>query len=310
MRFENFYNELIGCRNIDDVFKYFINTTIDSITYWDYFVNWDRVFNNISNIEVDLNTLNYLIGKKEIEKEFKLLITKYPSIIDTIPILLATREKNFNVLISYINFKIENKSFKFNSNVLNESIIEDICFFAKNTGILKLLENKKIKSIPDYVLGIEVGLDSNGRKNRHGKTMQEIVESYLKTICIKHNYSFINQANSNKILLRTGKELQLSLKSRVFDFAVWKDKNKLVLIETNYYGGGGTKLKATAGEYISLQKQISLDPNIIFIWITDGLGWHSTITPLRQAFNEIDYTINIRMILNGLLENIISKNIE
>lgn len=310
MRFHSFYFELIGCKNSEEVFNYFLKTITDSITYWDYFVNWEKVFKNISDIELDLNTLNYLIGKENIEIEFKNLLTKQPSLITTIPILLAVRDKNFKILTNYVNYTLEHKAFSFNSYDLNQSVIDAACVFAKNTGILNLLENKKLKSIPDYVLGIEVGLDSNGRKNRHGDTMQEIVENYIKAICIKHNCSYINQANSKKLHKNVGKDLSASIKDRVFDFAVWKDPNKLVLIETNFYGGVGTKLKATAGEYRNLQQLISNNPGVSFIWITDGLGWPSTTTPLKQAFDDIDYTINIKMILSGLLEKIILENIK
>lgn len=309
MKYQGFYFELIGCKNSEEVFNYFLKTITDSITYWDYFVNWEKVFKNISDIELDLNTLNYLIGKENIETEFKSLLTKQPSLIKTIPILLAVRDKNFKILTNYVNYTLEHKAFSFDSNDLNQSVIDAACVFAKNTGILNLLENKKLKSIPDYVLGIEVGLDSNGRKNRHGDTMQEIVENYIKAICIKHNFSYINQANSKKLRKDVGKDLSASIKDRIFDFAVWKDPYKLVLIETNFYGGSGTKLKATAGEYRTLQQLISNNPGVSFIWITDGLGWLSTLTPLKQAFDEIDYTINITMILSGLLEKIILESV-
>lgn len=251
-----------------------------------------------------------MIGKENIEDEFKKLLASQPSLIKVIPILLATREKNFRILTNYVDYQLEQKTFFFNNDQLSDSRIEDAYIFAKNTGIIKMLENKKIKSIPDYVIGVEVGLDSNGRKNRHGSIMQHIVENYIKKICINNHLQYMSQANSKKILNKSNIEISPSIKDRIFDFVIWKDNKKAVLLETNYYGGGGTKLKSTAGEYRTLQNLISSDNTLSFIWITDGLGWKTTQNPFAQAFEEIEHTINIKMILKGILERIIIENIK
>ena len=62
--------------------------------------------------------------------------------------------------------------------------------------------------------------------------------------------------------------------------------------EVNFYGGGGSKLKATAGEYKDLQKLLRV-PNTKFVWITDGEGWHTTREPLRSAYENLDYLWNL-----------------
>ena len=49
----------------------------------------------------------------------------------------------------------------------------------RETGLFELLENHIINNLYDYVLGVEVGLDSNGRKNRGGHLMEELVEEYI-----------------------------------------------------------------------------------------------------------------------------------
>ena len=40
----------------------------------------------------------------------------------------------------------------------------------KKSGLLKIFKDKTVKNIVDYTIGIEVGLDSNGRKNRGGNS--------------------------------------------------------------------------------------------------------------------------------------------
>ena len=50
----------------------------------------------------------------------------------------------------------------------------------KHTGLFDMLQNHIISNLYDYVTGVEVGLGSNGRKNRGGHQMENLVESYLK----------------------------------------------------------------------------------------------------------------------------------
>ena len=96
--------------------------------------------------------------------------------------------------------------------------------------------------------------------------------------------------------------------SRRYDFAVHNGQS-LYLIETNFYGGGGSKLKATAGEYKALQDYLRKSGHT-FIWITDGLGWKTTIRPLEEAFNHIDFVLNLAFVESGVLEHIIKENIK
>ncbi len=50
----------------------------------------------------------------------------------------------------------------------------------KETGLFDLLSNRIVKDLVDYVLGVEVGLDSNGRKNRGGHLMENLVGKYIQ----------------------------------------------------------------------------------------------------------------------------------
>ena len=112
--------------------------------------------------------------------------------------------------------------------------------------------------------------------------------------------------NASEIKRSWGIDVQVDKSSRRFDFAVRKEQS-LYIIETNFYGGGGSKLKATAGEYKSLFDFLSAQ-SIKFIWITDGLGWKTTLRPLEEAFNHIEYTLNLKMVASGLFEEIIKKD--
>ena len=292
----------VDCSNEDEVFDYLMSTLKDTITKWDYFVNWAKVFGNLRDIEIDLNIINYLIGKQNIEDEFKALLEKHYSIVRPIPILIACRENKFNILASYDrnSFKYETYDFGKPATIEKSKVIE----FAKSTGFLELLQNKRIKNIVDYVIGVEVGLDSNGRKNRGGKSMETIVEFFIKDICQRKSLDYIKEASSRNVAKRWGLKLKVDKSSRRVDFAV-NNKDHLFLVETNFYGGGGSKLKSTAGEYKSMFDFWKSDGHD-FIWITDGCGWHTTRLPLQETFNYTDYVLNLDMVSKDILEDIVT----
>ncbi|MEB3181384.1 MAG: type II restriction endonuclease [Nostocaceae cyanobacterium] len=313
MKFQTIFQTHLNCANESEIFQHFQSTLTDSINLWNYFVDWQKVLRNFSQIEINLNTLNYLVGKDNIEQEFRQLLQQYPQIINAIPILIASHTSSFQILTDYPNDSLSYKNFNFttkklkNRTSLTEADIDDIVEFVKNTGILDLFKNKTIKSIPDYVLGIEVGLDSNGRKNRGGKTMETIVESLISKICQENNFLFMSQATSQKIQAAWNINVQVDKSSRRFDFAI-NNQTSLYLVEANFYGGGGSKLKATAGEYKTLFDFISRQGHK-FIWITDGLGWKTTLRPLEETFQHIDYTLNLNMAGSGLLAELIKENL-
>jgi type II restriction enzyme len=299
MNYSNHFDNRIGCQDSQAVLDYFYRTLKKTITRWDYFVNWAKVFGNVGNIEKELNLLNYLIGKDNIEQEFLELIKEYPSIIKLIPILVACREKHFEILTNFENGIFTYDFFQIDTKTDPKSVL----VFAQSIGFLELLKSKRIKSVVDYVIGVEVGLDSNGRKNRGGTSMESIIEFFVKDVCQKNRLQYMPQADAKKIRQNWGLTLNVDKSERKIDFAV-KKQNKLILIETNFYGGGGSKLKATAGEYKSMFDFWKSSGND-FIWITDGKGWETTKRPLEETFNHINYILNLDMVSKGLLEDII-----
>ena len=299
----------MGFTDNKDVFNHLISTLKKSNTTWDYFVNWAKVFGGIKSVEVDLNILNYLIGKDDFDAEMRFLLGKHPAVAKVIPILLACRDNNFDILIDFTKGKLRFESFVFfDKATLSKSDIEKILTFMKSSGLAELFTGKKIKNVIDYVTGIEVGLDSNGRKNRGGTTMERIIEVFLNGLCGKHKYRCLKEATAKKIKDVFGVTVPVDRSSRRYDFVIHNGK-RLFLIETNFYGGGGSKLKATAGEYKALQDYLR-DSGHTFIWITDGLGWKTTLRPLEEAFNYIDFVLNLTLVEDGVLEYIIKENIK
>jgi type II restriction enzyme len=308
MKYSSLFSDIINCHNSEQVFDYLLNNLKESILKWDYFVNWEKVNCNFRDVEISLNLLNYLIGKDDIEAEAKLLLKEYPKLVYIVPALIACRNKSFKILTEYKYGQFQYQDFIFEANQkVTDEMINKAIIFLKETGFLQQIESNKVKSLPDYFLGVEVGLDTNGRKNRSGKAMEDIIEYFIDSICKTHNFEYISQATASKIKEKFNKNLTVNKSSRKIDFAI-NTSNKLFLIETNFYGGGGSKLKSTAGEYSNISIQWQNDGHQ-FIWITDGRGWLTAKKPLHDAFNNIDYILNLNMIQLGILEALIlNKN--
>ncbi|GIW70448.1 MAG: type II restriction endonuclease MjaIII [Patescibacteria group bacterium] len=285
----------------DDLFQEITSSFKDKITQWDYFVNWKKVLQNIEPIEKELNLLNYLIGKQDLRQETVNLLLKYPETIKAIPLLLAIREKSLEVLIDTRDFIY--RKFDFSKTSYSKEEIESFADFILKSGLGELLQDRKIKNLVDYATGIEVGLDSNGRKNRGGKMMEILVEEFVRDICRELQIEYMPQANAEKIKQKWNIEVNVDKSSRIIDFAINKN-GKLYFIEVNFYGGGGSKLKSTATEYIRMNEFWN-NQGIQFIWITDGSGWKSTLKPLREYFDKADYLLNLEMLRNGVLKKIL-----
>ncbi len=310
MKYSYMVQNRIGCSNPDEVFKYLIDNMKETIRSWDFFVAWEKVMNKVGSVEVVLNILNYLVGKENIVEEFKMLLSKYPEIAEILPVLLALREKSIKVLEPLENNVFNYKEYVFQKKKkYNSDEIESLAEFAEKTGLLAMFKQKNIKSVVDYVIGVEVGLDTNARKNRSGTAMEMITELFVKKICSSKNYSYLTQATSHKIKRELGYFVSVDKSERSFDFAI-DNGHKLYLIETNYYGGGGSKLKSVAGEFTTLFNFLKEEtPEHGFIWITDGKGWETTKKSLRESFDKVDYILNLDMVQKGILEDIISQGL-
>jgi len=213
-------------------------------------------------------------------------------------VLLAVRESKLEI------FDKQERTTELFDFTSGNSIPDKYYEFLEKSGLAKLFKKDGVKNLVDYVMGVEVGLDSNGRKNRGGTLMEEIVEQFIKEFCAKHGLEYLAQARSRAILSKWGVMVQVDKSERSFDFAIFNPKNKKIkLFEANFYNGGGSKLKAVCGEFKSLFDELKAQ-DIDFIWITDGLGWHTTKRPLEETYNHNEYVFNLQMLEDGALEKL------
>ena len=270
-----------------------------SIADFDYYIDFNKVYNNVESIKIELNILNSLIGSKNIEADFENLIKKYPETLKCIPILLAVRE--------YEIFAGENgdvKLYTFNKQI---NSIEDYKLFMKKTGLFELLSNHIINNLYDYVTGVETGLDSNGRKNRGGHQMEDLVESYIQKAGFKRDVNYFKEMYVFEVARKWNIDLsavsnQGKMEKR-WDFVV-KTDNCIYLIETNFYGSGGSKLNETARSYKTIATEMKNVKGAKFVWFTDGAGWKSAARNLEETFDVLDDIYSINDMQNGIMEEV------
>ena len=288
----------------EDRLKQFLNTLSVTNRTPEYYVNWEKVNRETKKYELELNTLNYLIGKDNIYSEALHLFTKQPNLLKAIPSLIASRDKVLDILTIDEN---DNMSFdSLNFSKIDKNRIKDYVDFVKQSGLLDFLQQKANRSLVDYVYGVESGLDSNARKNRSGTTMEGILERHVAKISQEQKLEWKSQATAQFIKDKWGIKVPVDKSERRFDVAVYsREKHKVWLIETNYYGGGGSKLKAVAGEFTELsQFVITSDDDVEFVWVTDGQGWRTAHLPLAEAFSHITNVFNLEMLREGFLADL------
>lgn len=262
-----------------------------SINNYDYYVDFEKIYKNVESIKVELNIMNSLIGSKDIENDFRRLLEKYSEVLKCVPLLLAVRSTE-------IYAQDEDGAFNYDFINNNYSVDQYITFMRK-TGLFDLLANHIVNNLVDYALGVETGLDSNGRKNRGGHQMENLVESYIK----KTGVEYYKEMYLSEIEEKWGIDLSAisaeGTTTKRWDFVV-KTPSTIFVIETNFYTSGGSKLNETARSYKMIAEEARDIVGVEFIWITDGGGWRSARRNLEETFNVMDNLYNILDMEQGI----------
>lgn len=278
-------------------FNNWLSTFRESIANYTYYVDFDVVYKNFEDIKVELNILNSLVCSKNIEDDFEALLQRYPEVLKCIPILIAKREMDIYCMDT-------NGAFNYNFKKANYSI-EQYKYFMRETGLFELLSNRLINNLVDYVIGVEAGLNSNGRKNRGGHLMEDLVESFIQKAGFVKEVSYFKEMYLSDLENKTGLDLSaLSNEGKTakrFDYVIITEKC-VYACECNFYSSGGSKLNETARSYKTLALESKGIDGFKFVWFTDGLGWISARNNLRETFDVLDTIYNIKELEDGVLE--------
>ena len=268
-----------------------------NIANYGYYIDFDKVYRNVNDIKVELNILNSLIGSTNIEDDFKNIITKYPEILKCIPILLAVRANEIYAIDGDGEFLYDFKK--------ANSTSEQYVVFMRKTGLFDLLENHIINNLVDYVTGIETGLDSNGRKNRGGHLMEDLVESFIVKAGFVKGKTYFKEMYIHEITALWGIDLSAFSNSgkaeKRFDFVI-KTDTCIYGIETKFYASGGSKLNETARSYRQIAQEVAAIDGFEFVWFTDGSGWTSAKHNLEETFDVMEHIYSIDDLENGIIK--------
>lgn len=243
----------------------------------DFFCDFDKISQNVQEIKLSLCTLNSLIGAQDMRAAVEAIWRRDKSAFSVMDILIAVRSDGKKAVLNSLN-----------KCVILDSLFESVdgvMEFLENTGLKEIFQKQKIKNLVDYVFGIETGLDSNARKNRSGHVMENVIDILLTQNGIKHRKEIFS-SEWPKLTHELGSD------EKRFDFVV-ETKQKVYLIEVNFYSGGGSKLNEVARSYSDLAPKINSVAGFEFVWITDGIGWVSAKNKLEEAYYNIPKVYNL-----------------
>ena len=257
-------------------FNLFMSQLQETNQALDFFCDFDKISANVAEVEMSLNTLNYLIGKDDLAKGVAEIWQRDPKVFEVLGILIAVRDEGRKPVVD-----------KDGNVVLLKSYFEScskVVEFLQGTGLADIFQSRRIKNLVDYVFGIETGLDTNARKNRSGHIMENTVAKILED----NGVTFRQEVYSSEF-----PELSvLGTDEKRFDFYI-KTPAKKYLIEVNFYSGGGSKLNEVARAYTELAPKVNSVKGFEFVWITDGIGWKSARNKLEEAYNTIPSVYNL-----------------
>lgn len=278
-------------RNFSD----WLSTFRPSINGYGYYVDFEKVFANLESLKIEINMLNSLVGSRSIEEDFEHLVSKYPECLKAIPLLLAKREHD-------IYCQDAHGAFNYSFDKLSISV-KQYEYFMRETGLFDLLEKHIVSNLYDYATGVEVGLDSNGRKNRGGRQMEDLVESYLKPCAAEYYKEMYLHDIERRWDIDLSRISAHGTSTKRWDFVV-KTPQYVYVIETNFYASGGSKLNETARSYKMIAEEAHEIERFKFVWVTDGAGWRSAKGNLEETFNVMDDIYNIADLENGVFHKL------
>ena len=191
-------------------FKLFLSQLSETNSTLELLTDFKKVSENVNKISLKLCQLNHLLGREDLKNAIQEIWDENEKAFSVLGILVAVRDNK--VVLDSRNLPIG-----LNNYFLS---VDRIYEYIKKTGLDEIFTSRKITNLVDYVFGVEVGLDTNARKNRGGTVMEDTVGRALT----KAGINFRTQVNSSEFI-----EIEsLGEDLKRFDFVV-ETKNKTLL---------------------------------------------------------------------------------
>lgn len=296
------YQKTLGAQTEETVVeRFFASLAITNRTH-DFFVDWDKVRHNVQALSAEIALLGSLAGSAQPEANLRLLLRRYPEVARAIPILVAVRDLKFKVLEDVQSVQ-QYSDYDFSKLTLTQDDVEAIVRFCAKTGISSMLASTQ--ALRDYVLGVEVGTDTNARKNRSGTAMEDLISPVVDQLAREQKGLRVRkQKRFSELAQLDGIPAPRGLEDRRFDIVVLTDTRRFN-IEINFYAGGGSKPQEIVDSYINRHRELT-QAGWELIWATDGYGWKSGASQMRKAFRDMSYVLNIDFVRRGVLSAILT----
>ncbi|UWV94031.1 type II restriction endonuclease [Mycoplasmopsis cynos] len=289
--------------NNSDIVKIFVDSLLTTNRGYSFFVNWNNIKEATEN-SIELYAMDSLIKCNDFKTKFYELLDKLPEVITTFPLLFAlSKAERDKLKRGKMELEIADhikgvcEKFKFDiekrKKRLDDDEKEQYYNFFVNMGLKNLFDSIIEKSVTDYVIGVLVGLDSNGRKNRSGTAFEDLCEKVISPICSENEITLLIQKQF-KVLEEYGIKVDEDIANRKADFILIKDK-VVLNIEANYYFAAGSKPEEIVDSYINRNSDLN-NNKINFALITDGDCWdNEDKNQLNKAFRYISL-MNYKMV--------------
>lgn len=303
--------------DIEEISSIFVDNLVETNRGFEFYVNWNNAI-DYKNLEIELNAMNVLIRNENIELKFNELAKKIPTFIATFPLLFALSKNERQDVwsgrdkLSIVNEQLDgddNYQYSFKIEELKKGLSDDeisnYYLLFKRIGLKHLFKDLLEKSVIDYVTGVLVGLDTNGRKNRGGTAFEDACEPIISKLCNCYGIDLISQKQF-KVLRNYGFRISEDVANRKADFILVKGK-KVMNVEVDYFFRGGSKPEEIIDSYINRQNDLA-KLNIGFTLITDGMCWdNKDKNQLKKGFRNLDNLVNYHLSKTGMLEEIINS---
>lgn len=258
-------------------FDRFMDQLMETNQTLGFFCDFDKAEQNVSKVKVKLLMLNNLLGSENMREAVEDIWEINKSAFQVLGILIAVRDGSQKKVLDG-NGRTVNLASYYES-------VDGIMEFLELTGLMKLFMSNKIHNLVDYVFGIEIGLDTNARKNRSGHLMEAAVANLFSRNNIAFNIEvYSRQWPAIRQVLGTD--------DKRFDFVI-ATPAKTYLIEVNFYSDGGSKPNEVARAYSDIGPKINSVSGFEFVWITDGIGWHKAKNKIQEAYSIIPKVYNL-----------------
>ena len=254
----------------------------------EWYIDFEKVKKHTTLYRQQIDQLQRTVSLPNLKTNLFNLAQKDVNFLKLLFLLIGQRWDNWEMLKEWDL----NKSY-----VLTTKNWDKIFIFLEGTGLIQTLTSKTVKRLFDYVFGMEAGLDSNARKNRTGKVMEEQTRNVLERK--KQNGEIDWLETQTKIGNLVAKynlalpKLSSNILEKQFDFICFK-QNTLYLLEVNCYNTTGSKVNETIRSYQKINDEINqLNLKIEFVWVTDGIYWQKNRKKWINSRQKIKHLLSL-----------------